>query len=264
MTQIDLGLVLAQPFFLCSLILFAGGWFISFIATCVIGNLIPLLWVDIFYNLFIMLGATLAVATNAVHNYRLVLLTFIGGSLTLLFNCINATISIHDLLNGSSRYSAAGAGFIFQSFVLIFWVVYFGAEEESIAKQTINGFTMPRANANSTNNPTTVGPTTIISPQPQHVQVNMNNHGSPMPGHAQQPQVNGQQNYGSVVVAPAADYAYKARALYSYEANPEDNNELSFTKGEILEIVDNKGKWWQARKPDGAVGIAPSNYLQLI
>ncbi|KAF9341969.1 Transmembrane osmosensor [Linnemannia elongata] len=259
MTQIDFGLVLAQPFFLCSLILFAGGWFISFIATCVIGNVIPLLWVDIFYNLFIMLGATLAVATNAVHHYRLVLLTFIAGSLTLLFNCIDATIRIHDAF-GSSRYSAAGAGFIFQSFVLIFWVVYFGAEEESYAKQTINGFTMPRSNANaSTSNPTTVGPTTFISPQPQHVQVNMNGHGSPMPGHAQQG-----QDYSNVVVAPTADYAYKARALYSYEANPEDNNELSFTKGEILEIVDNKGKWWQARKPDGSVGIAPSNYLQLI
>ncbi|KAK3831791.1 MAG: hypothetical protein JOS17DRAFT_131003 [Linnemannia elongata] len=208
-----------------------------------------------------MLGATLAVATNAVHNYRLVLLTFIAGSMTLLFNCINATISIHDLMNGSSRYSAAGAGFIFQSFVLIFWVVYFGAEEESYAKQTINGFTMPRSNAHATTNPTTVGPTTMISPQSQHVQVNMNGHGSPMPGQAQ---ANGQQNYNNVVVAPTADYAYKARALYSYEANPEDNNELSFTKGEILEIVDNKGKWWQARKPDGSVGIAPSNYLQLI
>ncbi|KAG0280395.1 Transmembrane osmosensor [Linnemannia gamsii] len=200
MSQFDFGLVLAQPFFLCSMILFAS--------------------------------------TLTIPYY---------GSVT-------------------SRFSAAAAGFIFQSFVLIFWVVYFGAEEESMAKQTINGFTMPRSNANNNNPTTTVGTTDIVSPQPQHHQINMNGHGSPMPAHLQQqqPQVNGQQNYSSVVVAPTADYAYKARALYSYEANPEDNNELSFTKGEILEIVDNKGKWWQARKPDGSVGIAPSNYLQLI
>ncbi|KAF9095851.1 Transmembrane osmosensor [Mortierella sp. GBA35] len=254
---IDLKLVLAQPFFLCSLILFALGWFITFIAGCVIGN-VSLLWVEIFYNLFLLLGATLAVSTQAVHNYRLVLLTFIAGSFSLLFSCIDSTINVRSApFFSAARFSAAAAGLIFQSFVLIFWVFYFGAEEESMAKQAINGFTMPRGNVANNG-----GATTVVSPQPQHHQINMNGvAGSPI---QQQQQPNGQQNFSNVVVVPQAEYAYKARALYSYEANPEDNNELSFSKGETLEIVDNKGKWWQARKPDGSVGIAPSNYLQLI
>ena len=37
-------------------------------------------------------------------------------------------------------------------------------------------------------------------------------------------------------------------------ANPEDPNEISFAKNEILEIIDKQGKWWQAKKEDGTVG----------
>ncbi|KZO96332.1 hypothetical protein CALVIDRAFT_545500 [Calocera viscosa TUFC12733] len=64
--------------------------------------------------------------------------------------------------------------------------------------------------------------------------------------------------------AAGETYAYRARALYAYTASPDDPNEISFVKGEVMDILDNTGKWWQARKQDGSTGIAPSNYLQLI
>ncbi|KAG6842418.1 hypothetical protein C0991_007548 [Blastosporella zonata] len=61
-----------------------------------------------------------------------------------------------------------------------------------------------------------------------------------------------------------ASFSHKAKALYSYTASPDDSNEISFSKGEILDIMDKNGKWWQTRKGDGKIGIAPSNYLQII
>lgn len=62
----------------------------------------------------------------------------------------------------------------------------------------------------------------------------------------------------------ATDFVYRAKALYAYQASVDDPNEIGFAKGEILEIIDKQGKWWQAKKSDGSVGIAPSNYLQII
>ncbi|KAH8995955.1 hypothetical protein EDB92DRAFT_1814422 [Lactarius akahatsu] len=47
-------------------------------------------------------------------------------------------------------------------------------------------------------------------------------------------------------------------------ASLDDPNEISFAKSEVLDIIDWSGKWWQAQKEDNTVGIAPSNYLQII
>ncbi|UZJ57105.1 hypothetical protein CBS101457_006425 [Exobasidium rhododendri] len=63
---------------------------------------------------------------------------------------------------------------------------------------------------------------------------------------------------------PMPGYGYRARALYAYQANADDPTEISFSKGEVLDIVDNSGKWWQARKPNGETGIVPSNYMQVL
>jgi len=56
----------------------------------------------------------------------------------------------------------------------------------------------------------------------------------------------------------------RAKALYTYTASTDDPNEVSFVKDEILEITDNTGKWWRAKKTDGTTGIVPSNHMLLI
>jgi len=128
--------------------------------------------------------------------------------------------------------------------VTFVWIFSFGSEEGSIVVNSINSLAINKVDGNTTHH-RGFPPSGPIAMMPTSIQ--------------QEPQVN-----NTVAVSPNADYAYKAKALYDYQANPDDQSELSFAKGEILDIADNKGKWWQARKADGSTGIAPSNYLQLV
>jgi SHO1 osmosensor len=80
-------------------------------------------------------------------------------------------------------------------------------------------------------------------------------------------------------VADVAAPKQRAKANYAYTASPDDPNEVSFAKGEILEVMDTTGKWFQVRTSAGQAGvsrittkmfpadlsqIAPSNYLTLL
>jgi SHO1 osmosensor len=53
------------------------------------------------------------------------------------------------------------------------------------------------------------------------------------------------------------------RTLYAYNANPNDSKEVSFIKGEILDVSNICGTWWPVKKASGEEGMAPSNYLVL-
>jgi hypothetical protein len=45
-------------------------------------------------------------------------------------------------------------------------------------------------------------------------------------------------------------------------AIPDDPNEISFHRGEILEVLERQGVWWQVKKGDGSVGgMSPSFFF---
>ncbi|KIJ97637.1 hypothetical protein K443DRAFT_681396 [Laccaria amethystina LaAM-08-1] len=67
-------------------------------------------------------------------------------------------------------------------------------------------------------------------------------------------------NYLRKLVTPG----FRAEALYDYRAAFDDPEEVSFSRFDTFEVLDNSGKWWTVRKADGRTGIAPSNFLQVI
>ncbi|KAI0094248.1 hypothetical protein BDY19DRAFT_981804 [Irpex rosettiformis] len=66
---------------------------------------------------------------------------------------------------------------------------------------------------------------------------------------------------GAGDVSAKSEFTLRAKAMYPYQANTEDPNEISFEKNEMLEILDKQGKWWQAKKEDGTIGSAYADHL---
>lgn len=242
--MIDFGLIAGNPFYLATLGLSLIGWIITF-AGAAASKQTGLIFFNVILELFLILGIALAVASDSIKQYRLVILAFLAYSLTFIVDLIAVTIS-----SPFSQSQAVAAGTIFLSIVTIVWIFSFGSEEGSFITNTINSLAINRVDKNTRNHHNITGgfqPSNPIAMVPTSIQ------------EPQQP-----NNINSIPVSPNVEYAYKAKALYDYQANPDDANELSFVKGEELDIADNKGKWWQAKKADGSVGIAPSNYLQII
>lgn len=61
-----------------------------------------------------------------------------------------------------------------------------------------------------------------------------------------------------------SSYRYRIKALFSYDADPNDDNALSFCKNELLGGSDISGRWWRVRKENGEKGLVPSEWLMLL
>ncbi|PGH12295.1 hypothetical protein AJ79_04361 [Helicocarpus griseus UAMH5409] len=301
MAQMDFRNIMGDPFALITLSTCFIGWLLSFI-TCVIADVQVVFpnyaWWAIAYMLCAIVGLTVVFASQTNHIYAVAIVGYAAAGLSFTSLAVNSLI-----YDEHSAKQAAAAGFILQSMVNIAWIFYFGSTPQSSPRGYLDGMggkehPSYRTSKPISNNYGARPETTVSGSQPPQMytsaQLNGFETSSPVSGYpptgvgaenasgrfGAAPAIGSQTNLGngSTVGAGGADpsstnpaevgqpteYPYRAKAIYSYEANPDDANEISFAKHEILDVSDVSGRWWQAKKSTGETGIAPSNYLILL
>ncbi|KAL5611409.1 hypothetical protein BROUX41_000979 [Berkeleyomyces rouxiae] len=287
----NVGNVVGDPFALATLSISMLAWFIVFIASIIsqiqTANRVfpPFAWWTTVYLLFVNIGVFVVIASDAIQTYHVAIVGYLSAGLIL------GSSSVDNLIYSSrGPFQAAAAGFILLCIVQIVWIFYFGSAPSAVTRAYIDSFALAKESTlNHQQNMATYGntgrPETSTSVQPPQMyttsaQLNGFETSSPLPGLS----AGGRASVGAfggsmgtmtskpvataptpdAEVVPPTEYPYRAKAIYSYEANPEDANEITFSKHEILDVSDVSGRWWQARKENGETGIAPSNYLILL
>jgi SHO1 osmosensor len=197
---------------------------------------------------------------------------------------LSFTTSITNSLIYSPRASdeAAASGHLFLSIVNIIWIFYFGTTSDAAAHHWIDSYAITRPSNTqqqhhqqpmsfTSNNQLTAQlqpatPTTYTQAQPS-AGLTSNFPGTTQLSSTSQlsaPGLKRDTYTAESVIEEPTSYPHRAKAIYAYEADMKDPNEISFSKGETLEVsADITSKWWTVRKADGTRGIAPSNYLSL-
>jgi len=171
--------------------------------------------------------------TNNIKGYRFALMTYLGLSINWSIDLVHGNLHTNE-----ATANAIGVGQLLISVAYFIWILYFGCDPDTavgnITCSNIVKKSVP--NVNSGNNNYSLQNVTTDSAY----QNEQSNNTSPKPTNL------------------------RAEALFDYTANKEDPNEISFSQGEIMDILDNNGRWWQARKADGTMGIVPSNFFKLV
>jgi len=293
--------ILGDPFALATISIALLAWFIAFVGSIIATaeHQTPPFpnysWFAIAYMFCVIIGIFVVVSSDTTQTYHVAIVGYLACGLVLTSSSVNSLI-----YSSNGAKEATAAGHILLSMVNIVWIFYFGSTPNAVPRAYLDSFALHkdhRASQGGRGMSTNYGvgrpETSVSSNVPPQMYTSAQLGGfetsSPIAGfpsgadrNSSQPRFGngpttgpGNSNLAATsgplsteptvgeVVAPT-EYPYRAKAIYSYEANPDDANEISFSKHEILEVSDVSGRWWQAKKENGDTGIAPSNYLILL
>ncbi|TID23569.1 high osmolarity signaling protein sho1 [Venturia nashicola] len=285
--KFSIGRIIGDPFALATTSIAILAWLIAFISSIIAdvnGDYPNFAWWAMVYTFFCILGVLVTVASDAEQTYNVAIVGFLAAGLVFTTSAVNSLVYAN-----SGAKEAAAAGFILLSMVCIFWIFYYGSKPNASHRAYVDSFalhkektgrnsrTMSNAYGSRPTNPNNNPPQMYTSAQLNGFETSSpvsGYHGGPVGGtmrNSTGPGFGAANNLTTTTVnqpeqepSAPAEYPYRAKAIYSYEANPDDANEISFSKHEILEVSDVSGRWWQAKKESGETGIAPSNYLILL
>lgn len=252
-------------------------------------------WWGLVYEILLIIVIFILYLNNTIELYKFTLVGLLSVAIVYTTNSTNNLV----YNSNSPANLCCAAGCILLLMLNILWVVYFGGHPESPTNQFVDSFAVKNTSYTHGQLPSAGNkmddhdnefavPRNVSQAYPVNdsglSQLTTNNNKS---AYMSSQQLNGLENFSNTnlnnasarntvyntgnanstndnFAVPVTTFRYKARALYSYEANPEDTNEISFAKDEILDVDDIDGKWWQAKKANGQVGICPSNYVKLL
>ena len=283
----SVGRIIGDPFALATISIGILAWIIAFVSSIISaihGGFPNFAWWTLVFMFFCIVGVTVTVASDAERTYHVAVVGFLAAGLVFTTSSVNSLV-----YSPIAPFEAAAAGYILLSMIAIVWIFYYGSQPQASHRAFVDSYALHKEHPGSrssrpiSNGYTNRPETQVANVPPQmytSAQLNGFETSSPVSGYPGGPVgANGRNSsapqFGGMNSAQtptheepqqeaSIEYPYRAKAIYSYEANPDDANEISFQKHDILEVSDVSGRWWQAKKPNGETGIAPSNYLILL